>query len=200
MPTGEYHGSRMKEVMLRMEKKVTTSPVVKSSKGMSNVPAGKKSTARRFPPSKSRMDPSRHRPASAAKPHTHHHHDYKHDMKHWCHDHMHRYVLAHTHDGWCCDGFIEHIDDEVVCIAVPYSGARGPRVFPGPVLSAALSVPVLPAAPLLPAGFPSCRAARPVSAALLLSLGGAYCRNRRDEPACPKGRWFWIGLAFLFSL
>ncbi|MCA0754597.1 hypothetical protein KP806_06005 [Paenibacillus sp. N4] len=41
------------------------------------------------------------------------------DMKKWCEDHMHRYVLAQTHDGMCCDGFIEYMDDEVVCLAVP---------------------------------------------------------------------------------
>lgn len=40
--------------------------------------------------------------------------------KQWCEQHMHRYVLAHTHDGWCCDGFIEHVDDEQVVLAVPY--------------------------------------------------------------------------------
>lgn len=41
------------------------------------------------------------------------------DMKKWCEKHMHRYVLAQTHDGMCCDGFIEYMDDEVVCLAVP---------------------------------------------------------------------------------
>ncbi|WP_419873884.1 hypothetical protein [Candidatus Pristimantibacillus sp. PTI5] len=25
-------------------------------------------------------------------------------MKQWCEHHMHRYVLAQTHDGWCADG------------------------------------------------------------------------------------------------
>lgn len=40
-------------------------------------------------------------------------------MKQWCEHHKHRYVLAQTQDGWCCDGFLEHIDDEVICIAVP---------------------------------------------------------------------------------
>ncbi|WP_424766707.1 hypothetical protein [Paenibacillus sp. sgz302251] len=41
------------------------------------------------------------------------------EMKQWCESHKNRYVLVQTHDGWCCDGFIEHIDDEIVCIAVP---------------------------------------------------------------------------------
>ncbi|MBD2869476.1 hypothetical protein [Paenibacillus arenilitoris] len=42
-----------------------------------------------------------------------------HQKKQWCENHMHRYVLAQTHDGWCCDGIIEYLDDEVVCLAVP---------------------------------------------------------------------------------
>lgn len=135
----------MKEVMLRMEKKVTTSPVVKSSKGMSNVPAGKKSTGANVPPpSKTPNGPKPSSPGEWAKPHTHHHHDYKHDMKHWCHAHMHRYVLAHTHDGWCCDGFIEHIDDEVVCIAVPYSGGADRAFFPGPFYPPLYPYPYFP--------------------------------------------------------
>ncbi|MNZ69572.1 hypothetical protein D3C78_878760 [compost metagenome] len=50
--------------------------------------------------------------------------------KQWCQNHMYRYVLAHTHDGWCCDGFIEYIDDEVVCLAVPYgTGEWEDRAF-----------------------------------------------------------------------
>lgn len=48
----------------------------------------------------------------------------KEQMKQWCEHHKHRYVLAQTHDGWCADGFIEHIDDEVVCIAVPCGSIR----------------------------------------------------------------------------
>ncbi|MFC4778528.1 hypothetical protein ACFO9Q_17175 [Paenibacillus sp. GCM10023252] len=44
------------------------------------------------------------------------------EMKKWCSDHMHRYVLAHTKDGWCCDGIIEHMDDEYICLAVPSGG------------------------------------------------------------------------------
>ncbi|GGD71472.1 hypothetical protein [Paenibacillus nasutitermitis] len=54
----------------------------------------------------------------------------KHEMKKWCKEHMHRYVLVHTKDGWCCDGFVEHIDDENVIIAVPHSDAgSSPRGF-----------------------------------------------------------------------
>ncbi|EFM12757.1 hypothetical protein PaecuDRAFT_0268 [Paenibacillus curdlanolyticus YK9] len=41
------------------------------------------------------------------------------EMKHWCNQHMHRYVLARTYNGWCTDGIVEHIDDEFVCLAVP---------------------------------------------------------------------------------
>lgn len=40
-------------------------------------------------------------------------------LKQWCETNKHRYVLAHTHDGWCCDGFIEHMDDDGLSIAVP---------------------------------------------------------------------------------
>lgn len=54
----------------------------------------------------------------------------KHDMKKWCSDRMYRYVLVQTKDGWCCDGFIEHIDDEVLCIAIPHCGpGYDPRGF-----------------------------------------------------------------------
>ncbi|MGM0880651.1 MAG: hypothetical protein ACQEXQ_06355 [Bacillota bacterium] len=54
----------------------------------------------------------------------------KEQMKQWCEQHMHRYVLAQTHDGWCCDGFIEHMDDEVVCLAVPCGmNERDERAF-----------------------------------------------------------------------
>lgn len=42
------------------------------------------------------------------------------EKKQWCEQNMHRYVLAQTHDGWCCDGFIEHVDNETVSLAVPY--------------------------------------------------------------------------------
>ncbi|AZN43684.1 hypothetical protein EJC50_12965 [Paenibacillus albus] len=63
------------------------------------------------------------------KHHTHH------EMKQKCHEHMHRYVLVHTHDGWCCDGIVEHIDDEYVCLAVPCGGnveQHGRAFFPQP--------------------------------------------------------------------
>jgi len=41
------------------------------------------------------------------------------EAKNWCEKHKYRYVMAQTHEGQCFDGFIEHIDDEVVCLAVP---------------------------------------------------------------------------------
>lgn len=51
-------------------------------------------------------------------------------MKPWCEHHMNRYVLAQTHDGWCCDGFIEYMDDEVLCLAVPCgTNERDERAF-----------------------------------------------------------------------
>ncbi|MFF2481975.1 hypothetical protein [Paenibacillus sp. NPDC058071] len=65
-------------------------------------------------------------------------------MKDTCNGHMHRYVLAQTHDGWCIDGIVEHVDDEYVCLAVPCNAygweARGflpyppfgPGLFPYP--------------------------------------------------------------------
>lgn len=54
----------------------------------------------------------------------------KHEMKKFCKEHMHRYVLVHTKDGWCVDGFVEHIDEEVVCIAVPHNSiGMDPRAF-----------------------------------------------------------------------
>lgn len=52
-----------------------------------------------------------------------------HEIKHFCKSHLHRYVLVHTKDGFCCDGFVEHIDDEVVCIAVIHGGGMDPRAF-----------------------------------------------------------------------
>ncbi|MBW7455208.1 hypothetical protein K0U00_14375 [Paenibacillus sepulcri] len=60
----------------------------------------------------------------------------KHEMKKWCKDHKYRYVLAHTKDGWCCDGFVEHIDDEMVYLAVPHCDNQyDPRgFFPYPPL------------------------------------------------------------------
>lgn len=41
-------------------------------------------------------------------------------MKELCQQHMHRYVMIQTNDGFCCDGIVEHVDDETICIAVPY--------------------------------------------------------------------------------
>ncbi|MBM7565640.1 hypothetical protein [Paenibacillus sacheonensis] len=109
-----------------MEKKVSTSPVGgKASTGTAVLPSGKKSTGTVVsPPSKTPTGPVPGKPA--AKPIE------KPDMKKWCHDHMHRYVLVQTHDGWCCDGFVEHIDDEVLCIAVPHCGGMDRAFFPSP--------------------------------------------------------------------
>ncbi|CAM4264844.1 hypothetical protein [Paenibacillus tarimensis] len=47
----------------------------------------------------------------------------KQELHKWCTEHVHRYVLAHTKDGLCCDGFIEHIDETHVYLAVPYCGS-----------------------------------------------------------------------------
>lgn len=66
-----------------------------------------------------------------------------HEMKKLCVEHLHRYVLVQTKDGWCCDGFVEHIDDEVVCIAVPHCEGQEyhsraffpyPPLYPYPLL------------------------------------------------------------------
>ncbi|QHW34941.1 hypothetical protein GZH47_05990 [Paenibacillus rhizovicinus] len=57
---------------------------------------------------------------------------------------MHRYVLAHTHDGYCCDGFVEYIDDEVVCLAVPHCGSTDRAFFPGPFYPQLYPYPFFP--------------------------------------------------------
>ncbi|CAH1214153.1 hypothetical protein PAECIP111893_03782 [Paenibacillus plantiphilus] len=68
----------------------------------------------------------------------------KHEIKKWCTDQKYRYVLVQTRDGWCCDGFIEHIDDETLCIAIPHCGPNyDPRGF----------VPFTPFNPFFPAPF-----------------------------------------------
>ncbi|QAY68412.1 hypothetical protein ET464_07735 [Paenibacillus protaetiae] len=51
--------------------------------------------------------------------------------KKWCEHHKFRYVLLRTHSGYCIDGFIEHIDDHVVCLAVP-AWPHDDRAFFGP--------------------------------------------------------------------
>ncbi|NIK67525.1 MULTISPECIES: hypothetical protein [unclassified Paenibacillus] len=43
-------------------------------------------------------------------------------LKDHCSAHIHRYVLAQTHDGWCIDGIVEYVDDRYLCLAVPCSG------------------------------------------------------------------------------
>ncbi|ALS27291.1 hypothetical protein IJ21_18900 [Paenibacillus sp. 32O-W] len=45
-----------------------------------------------------------------------------HDIKRWCHEYRHRYVLLRTKDGWCIDGIIESVDDQFVRLAVPTGG------------------------------------------------------------------------------
>ncbi|MBW7473715.1 hypothetical protein K0T92_03025 [Paenibacillus oenotherae] len=68
----------------------------------------------------------------------------KYEVKKWCKDQMHRYVLVQTRDGWCCDGFIEHIDDDMLCIAIPHCGpGYDPRAF----------VPFTPFTPFFPGPF-----------------------------------------------
>lgn len=53
------------------------------------------------------------------------------ELKEWCQANKSRYVLAHTHDGWCCDGFIEYMDEEVLYLAVPCgSNEWDNRTFP----------------------------------------------------------------------
>jgi len=96
----------------------------------------------------------------------------KHEMKKWCKEHMHRYVLAHTKDGWCCDGFVEHIDDEMVCIAVMHNDAGwNPRgFFPQPPLS---PYPPLYPYPYYPRGR-FYRQAFPLAALVGLSLLSFY--------------------------
>lgn len=49
------------------------------------------------------------------------------EITEFCKKHMYRYALARTKDGWCCDGFIEHIDKDFVYMAVPapMQGQRG---------------------------------------------------------------------------
>lgn len=50
--------------------------------------------------------------------------------KEWCEQHKYRYVLARTRSGLCTDGFIEHIDDQVLCLAVPYGLYENRAFFP----------------------------------------------------------------------
>lgn len=46
-----------------------------------------------------------------------------------CEQHLHRYVLLNTNDGGCIDGFVEHVDDEMVYLAVPYCPGEQDRAF-----------------------------------------------------------------------
>ncbi|WP_274651916.1 hypothetical protein [Paenibacillus humicola] len=98
-----------------MESKASTSPVTKTSTAPVVHEMHKKPTA---------VMPEHKKPTAvmpAAMP------EHKkpmevHEVKKWCHDHKYRYVMVQTKDGWCCDGFVEHIDDEHVYLAVPYCG------------------------------------------------------------------------------
>ncbi|MBD2844459.1 hypothetical protein IDH44_04595 [Paenibacillus sp. IB182496] len=75
-------------------------------------------------------------------------------MKQWCANHMHRYVLAQTKDGYCCDGIVEHIDDEVVCLAVPVGDGGGQwgvrNFFPYPYPGTPFATPPLYPYPYYP--------------------------------------------------
>lgn len=46
-------------------------------------------------------------------------HTQQYDMKTMCNHHMHRYVLVQTNDGNSYDGFVEHVDDQNVYLAIP---------------------------------------------------------------------------------
>jgi uncharacterized membrane protein len=46
-------------------------------------------------------------------------HTQPYDMKTMCKHHMHRYVLVQTNDGRNYDGFVEHVDDQNVYLAIP---------------------------------------------------------------------------------
>ncbi|REE93055.1 hypothetical protein A8990_102141 [Paenibacillus taihuensis] len=114
-----------------MEKKVTTSPVgkVPNQPIMSKSKGSKGSKGETKHVTKQDNKPmvmESHEKHEKHEKHAHHHH---HDMKKKCHEHMHRYVLVQTHDGWCCDGIVEHIDDEYVCLAVPCGGDIEQRAF-----------------------------------------------------------------------
>jgi len=41
------------------------------------------------------------------------------EWKDWCGRHLNRYVLATTKEGLCSDGFLEHVDEQNVYLAVP---------------------------------------------------------------------------------
>jgi|HigsolmetaGSP12D_1036236.scaffolds.fasta_scaffold00593_2 hypothetical protein len=47
-----------------------------------------------------------------------------------CEAHMHRYVEIRMHDGRGFDGIVEHIDNEVVCLAVPGAIEETRAFFP----------------------------------------------------------------------
>jgi len=92
-------------------------------------------------------------------------------MKQHCHEHMHRYVLARTKDGWCTDGFVEHVDDEYVCLAVLCEGpGRDDRAFgPYPYFGTPFARPPLYPYPYYPRRY-FARQVFPLAALLGLSL------------------------------
>ena len=93
-----------------------------------------------------------------------------HEVKKWCHDHKFRYVMVQTKDGWCCDGFVEHIDDEHVYLAVPYCGEYDyHRAF-------------VPFAPFTPFPF-----APNAVATIFLKVGKKPCLSMWS------GQWCWFG-------
>ncbi|QNK55519.1 hypothetical protein [Paenibacillus sp. PAMC21692] len=51
------------------------------------------------------------------------------DAKSMCQAHMYRYVMVQTNDGCCVDGFVEHVDDEHVYLAVPHCLGDWERAF-----------------------------------------------------------------------
>ncbi|WP_308638849.1 hypothetical protein [Paenibacillus silvisoli] len=100
-----------------MEKKVSTSPVEKAPN--MSMPASKAPNMP-MPKQPTMVMPVKHENKPVDNM----------EMKKMCHEHMHRYVLVQTHDGWCCDGIVEHLDDECVCIAVPHCGHMDRAFFP----------------------------------------------------------------------
>ncbi|MFS0727525.1 hypothetical protein [Paenibacillus sp. 1P07SE] len=94
----------------------------------------------------------------------------KEQMKKLCHDHMHRYVVANTKEGWCTDGFVEYVDDEVVCLAVPCGPEWNTRAFgPYPYWGTPFGRPPLYPYPYYPRRF-FARQIFPLAALLGLSL------------------------------
>lgn len=96
-------------------------------------------------------------------------------LKQHCQDHMHRYVVARTKEGWCTDGFVEYVDDEVVAMAVlcdaGWNEARG--FFPNPNFGTPFARPPLYPYPYYPRRY-FARQIFPLTALLGLSLLSFY--------------------------